>query len=401
MFNSEKPHDVWTAYSNSVEAHGTQQLQAITGLSLSVDGSDISPWEEVEVPGVENFKKARDYLQTPKLLKLGPLLAAAVETSPAETRNLQSINKLDPPPDEVGDQEDMYRNSCLVSMFQDWNRISENFASLSQELRQRGLRSWDYKIAVNEAISKLQSGLEETNTKIQLAVVMLGNPPMSLSVGRSLTTGDSLGQIRFKVAGLKESMDGGQQWLEDLKQIEKHTPSELLDLTLSFDNLAESYTMNLQAIKSKLVALERSSTSMGINGSSRECAGCRNMRWDNLTLDSPDVGSSFEDQLTGLRTWVSDLEYGGLSTQSDRELRRLNEELKALDQKVSAMPTTSSADGSSTTTIRQINVLQQRIKDMEGRGGEHGWAFFCLICRAKGLGKEKGCSHMWRLLGPF
>jgi hypothetical protein len=157
-----------------------------------------------------------------------------------------------------------------------------------------------------------------------------------------------------------------------LKQIEKHTPSELLDLTLSFDNLAESYTMNLQAIKSKLVALERSSTSMGINGSSREGVGCRNMRWDNLTLDSPDVGSSFEDQLTGLRTWVSDLEYGGLSTQSDRELRRLNEELKALDQKVSAMPTTSSADGSSTTTIRQINVLQQRIKDMEGRGGEHG-----------------------------
>jgi hypothetical protein len=42
---------VWIAYFNSLEARGTQQLQAITG--LSVDGSDISPCEEVEVPRVE------------------------------------------------------------------------------------------------------------------------------------------------------------------------------------------------------------------------------------------------------------------------------------------------------------------------------------------------------------
>jgi hypothetical protein len=63
MINSEKPHNVWTAYFKSLEARRTQQLWAITG--LSVDGLDNSLWEEVKVPpGVENFEKARDNLQT-------------------------------------------------------------------------------------------------------------------------------------------------------------------------------------------------------------------------------------------------------------------------------------------------------------------------------------------------
>jgi hypothetical protein len=133
MTSSEKPQDVWTAYFNSVEARGTQQLPAITG--LSVDGSDNSSWEEVEVPGVENFEKARDNLQTPKRLKLRPLLVAAVESSPLGTPDLQSIDKLDPSPDEVGDQDDTHGNSWLMTMFHDWNQISENFITVSQELQ--------------------------------------------------------------------------------------------------------------------------------------------------------------------------------------------------------------------------------------------------------------------------
>ncbi len=81
----------------------------------------------MEVPGIENFERARDNLQTPKRLKLGPLLVAAVEASPSESRDLWSISRLDSSPDEVGDQEDVHGNSWLVSMFCDWNHISENF----------------------------------------------------------------------------------------------------------------------------------------------------------------------------------------------------------------------------------------------------------------------------------
>jgi hypothetical protein len=94
---------------------------------------------------------------------------------------------------------------------------------------------------------------------------MLGNPSLSLVIGGLLTIGDSIGQIRFDVAGLTEKMDGGLQGMEDLKQVEKHTSNDLLDLTLSFDDLAESYTTILQAIK---LALEWNSKNLGTNGSS-------------------------------------------------------------------------------------------------------------------------------------
>jgi hypothetical protein len=54
---------VWTEYFNSIEAVGTQQLRAVTGLSL--DGSSkYSSWEEVKAPGIKNFEKARDNLQS-------------------------------------------------------------------------------------------------------------------------------------------------------------------------------------------------------------------------------------------------------------------------------------------------------------------------------------------------
>jgi hypothetical protein len=53
MISSEKPHDVWTAYFNSIEAVGTQQLRAVTGLSL--EDASKSSWEEVEAPGIEKL----------------------------------------------------------------------------------------------------------------------------------------------------------------------------------------------------------------------------------------------------------------------------------------------------------------------------------------------------------
>lgn len=82
-----------------------------------------------------------------------------------------------------------------------------------------------------------------------------------------------------------------------------------------------------------------------------------------------------------------------MANQNDHELRRLNKELEVLTQKVTEM-TTASSTGSSGTIIWQINVLQQRISDMEGCGG------FRVISRAKGLGERQGCSDMRGLLGP-
>lgn len=152
MISSEKPHNVWNAYFNSIEAAGTQQLRSVTGLSL--DSSNNSSWGEVEAPGIENFERARDNLQTPKCLKLRPLLlVAVVEASPTRLlQGFQELCKLNPSPG----------NSWLITIFHYWNHISDNFSAVSQELQQRGVGSrCDYKIAVNETISKLHSGLVE------------------------------------------------------------------------------------------------------------------------------------------------------------------------------------------------------------------------------------------------
>ncbi len=96
---------------------------------------------------------------------------------------------------------------------------------------------------------------------------------------------------------------------------------------------------------------------MGTNGSRQEGVGQRNICWDNLTLESPDIGSSLEDQLSGLRTRVSDLEHGGTAMNNDQELRGVSKQLKALNQKVSDLLDASSSKGSTASTIRHINVL--------------------------------------------
>jgi hypothetical protein len=57
---------------SSVKACGSQPSAALTGLSSSET--------ESEAPDVE--KRARNNLQTPKRLSLGPLLVAAVEAVP-------------------------------------------------------------------------------------------------------------------------------------------------------------------------------------------------------------------------------------------------------------------------------------------------------------------------------
>jgi hypothetical protein len=117
-------------------------------------------------------------------------------------------------------------------------------------------------------------------------------------------------------------------------------------------------------------------------------------------MDSLDIGSSLKDQLTGLRTRVSDLEHGGIATQNDR----VSDKLKALNQRVSDLPDTSSSEGPTASTIRHINVVQQRIKDMEGRRGEHGFILsehsFSSFAELKDWVKEKEvltCRVYWDL----
>jgi hypothetical protein len=49
----------------------------------------------------------------------------------------------------------------------------------------------------------------------------------------------------------------GFKEMEDLHRMEKATSKELIDLTMSFDNLANSYLEYFRAIKEKLISLEQ------------------------------------------------------------------------------------------------------------------------------------------------
>jgi hypothetical protein len=93
----------------------------------------------------------------------------------------------------------------------------------------------------------------------------MGNLPQNLSREGPLSIWDSAGQIRFEVEELKERIDGGLLGIDKLKQVEKNTSSELLDRTLSFENLVASYSTNFQAIKAELGELEQGLKILGTN----------------------------------------------------------------------------------------------------------------------------------------
>jgi hypothetical protein len=122
-----------------------------------------------------------------------------------------------------------------------------NFKIVAQELRQNNSGSTEYKFAVNETISKLQGALRETDTKIQLVVAMMGTAPQHADNNSSVW--ESMGHLRSKLGKVKEQVEDGFKEMTDLHKTEKATSDKLMDLTVSFDDLANSYSENVRAVK--------------------------------------------------------------------------------------------------------------------------------------------------------
>jgi hypothetical protein len=118
-----------------------------------------------------------------------------------------------------------------------------------------------------------------------------------------------------------------------MKKDEEDTTRELLGLTMSFDNLTMSYKLNFTSIKQKLALLKCATSRGTVSGpaASRGLLGSYwGVRWDNLNLDSPDVGSTTDDQLTGLQSrikfFLNDMNPSGVN-QSDQVIAQMREEL--------------------------------------------------------------------------
>jgi hypothetical protein len=154
---SEKPHDVWAAYFSSVKACGAQP-SALTGLELSKTAS----WKEVEAPDVKNFERERNNLQTPKRLRLGPLLVSEVEAAPPAPHEYIKLQALNSSPRAVAGSEDIHERTRLQTLFTDCNPMVANSKVVAKEPRQNNSGSMKYKFAVNQTISILQGALRET-----------------------------------------------------------------------------------------------------------------------------------------------------------------------------------------------------------------------------------------------
>jgi hypothetical protein len=210
---SEKTHDVWAAYFSSVKASGSHP-SALTGL----ESSETESWEEVEAPDVENFERARNNLQTPSL-RLGPLLVAAVEAAPPAPQDFIQLQGLNPSPRAVAGSADIHERTWLQTVFTDWNPMVANFKIVAQELRQNNSGSMEYKFAVNETISKLQGSLQETDTKIQLVVTIIGTAPRHADINTSVW--ELMGQLQSKLGEVKEQVEDGFKEMADLHKTQR------------------------------------------------------------------------------------------------------------------------------------------------------------------------------------
>jgi hypothetical protein len=85
----------------------------LTGLKSSKTES----WEEVEALDLENFERARKTPQTPKRLRLGPLLVVAIEAAPPTPQDFIKLQGLNPSLRAVSGSEDIHVSSWSYCWF--------------------------------------------------------------------------------------------------------------------------------------------------------------------------------------------------------------------------------------------------------------------------------------------
>jgi hypothetical protein len=199
---------------------------------------------------------------------------------------------------------------------------------------------------------------------------MIGTAPQHTDINSSVW--ESMGQLRFKLGDVKEQVEDGFKEMADLHKTVKATSEELMDLTVSFDNLANSYSGNFRAIKDKLITLEQGRRETSSNGYPG-ITGRRGIKWNNLSLAaSQEAGTSIEDKIPGLRRRLVDLEHRSLqsySSQNDKAIDSLRLDLNETTNKLREFESVglTQTDGS---IVQQIEVLEQRLKDVEAQGGE-------------------------------
>jgi hypothetical protein len=99
MLGVSKPINLWVTYFRSLTTVHSRDRRAEANDS-SGSASPGSKWEHVSgsAPTLNDFERACANLRTPKRLKVGPVLASLVDTSPSGGLALEVLKDLGGPP---------------------------------------------------------------------------------------------------------------------------------------------------------------------------------------------------------------------------------------------------------------------------------------------------------------
>jgi hypothetical protein len=180
MLELSKPIDLWITYFLSLANTTPREYVSTHERETLGSASTGSDWEEVGIaPSLEDFERAWANLRTPKRLKVGPLLASLVDTSPTGGAGLEILVEVDDLPEYAtqAEREDYARDSLMI-IVQEWGKVKVNFELLNSELATQGTSEMKFRGILASTIRSLQSVVhdschESARVRRRLTVVRL------------------------------------------------------------------------------------------------------------------------------------------------------------------------------------------------------------------------------------
>jgi hypothetical protein len=171
LLSQDNSLEVWVAYFESLQA---EKSEATSRLS-SMTGGLASPWEEVELPTLDELRKASLNFKTPKKLRLGDVLNT--DTIPVTGRPrgdaLQDISDRDIDDDDLTERTKVER--ALQVIMSDWNKLNTNFQLIYLEFDTSGRSETKYRNTISDTLGELQEAIRGTDAKMQLLGAGLGS----------------------------------------------------------------------------------------------------------------------------------------------------------------------------------------------------------------------------------
>ena len=362
MLGLSKPIDLWITYLLSLNVDQPMEhisVQDIQERDVLGSAPTDTSWEEVGVaPTLEDFERARAMLHTPKRLKVGPLLASLVDTSPSGGAVLDDIKDLESLPDEPTqeDREDHTRDSLAV-IIDEWNKVKANFGLLNSELRTQGASESKFRDVLAGTISSMQSVIHDSDAKIQLLVSRIGESREASDEG-SLTCWDAVKQLQEGLETIKANLPVTAQLVEQLEKSGEGTAARLNNLGKSFENMAAHYRSTITNINDQLGRLSRLTS-----GTTPSYGGVLGMQFGSTPGD---LGAD----MVALRQRVKELE--DHARQSGRPVNRhetvavesLTRDIRDLEARIGSQVV---GGGNRDHLERSMEVMRAKMKEMEGR----------------------------------